>query len=167
MTPTPSPTNNQPPIHPIISMNNWWMSAFWVAILHACLLGSHLCYGIIFPHHLGASRAWWSSGRHGWVVCVVTAVYWNQGRNQWPVFHTSFYGMMLEISELLLPAIVVQILQAIKELVCLTFDNKKRKNLPITPFHHLCIFICRYTSLRGINLQAKRGIYDLPKHHNS
>jgi hypothetical protein len=33
--------------------------------------------------------------------------------------------MMLEISELLLPAIVIQILQAIKELVCHTFDNKK------------------------------------------
>ncbi len=33
--------------------------------------------------------------------------------------------MMLEISELLLPAIVIQILQSIKELVCHTFDNKK------------------------------------------
>ncbi len=33
--------------------------------------------------------------------------------------------MMLEISELLLPAIVIQILQAIKELVCHTFNNKK------------------------------------------
>jgi hypothetical protein len=32
--------------------------------------------------------------------------------------------MMLEISELLLPAIVIQILQSIKELVCHTFDNK-------------------------------------------
>jgi hypothetical protein len=33
--------------------------------------------------------------------------------------------MMLEISELLLPAIVIQILQSIKEVVCHTFDNKK------------------------------------------
>jgi hypothetical protein len=33
--------------------------------------------------------------------------------------------MMLEISELLLPAVVIQILQFIKELVCHTFDNKK------------------------------------------
>jgi hypothetical protein len=33
--------------------------------------------------------------------------------------------MTLEISELLLPAIVIQILQAIKELVCHTFDYKK------------------------------------------
>jgi hypothetical protein len=32
--------------------------------------------------------------------------------------------MILEISELLLPAIVIQILQSIKELVCHTFDNK-------------------------------------------
>ncbi len=49
MSPIPSPTNNQPPIHPNISMNNWWMRAFKVAILHACLLGSHLCHGVIFP----------------------------------------------------------------------------------------------------------------------
>jgi hypothetical protein len=34
--------------------------------------------------------------------------------------------MMLEISELLLPAIVIQILLSIKELVCHTFDNKKK-----------------------------------------
>jgi hypothetical protein len=74
-SPTTSPTNNQPPIHPIISMNNWWMRAFKVAILRACLLGSHLCHGIFFPHHLGASRARQSSGRHGWVVCVVRYVY--------------------------------------------------------------------------------------------
>jgi hypothetical protein len=33
--------------------------------------------------------------------------------------------MMLEISELLLPAMVIQILQAIIELVCHTFDIKK------------------------------------------
>ncbi len=33
--------------------------------------------------------------------------------------------MKLEISELLLPAIVIQILQSIKELVCHTSDNKK------------------------------------------
>ncbi len=33
--------------------------------------------------------------------------------------------MILEISELLLPAIVIQILQAIKELVSHTFDKKK------------------------------------------
>jgi hypothetical protein len=33
--------------------------------------------------------------------------------------------MTLEISELLLPAIVIQILQSIKELVCHTFDKKK------------------------------------------
>ncbi len=32
--------------------------------------------------------------------------------------------MMLEISELLLPAIVIQILQSIKELVCHTLDKK-------------------------------------------
>ncbi len=32
---------------------------------------------------------------------------------------------MLEISELLLPAMVVQILQSMKELVCHTFNNKK------------------------------------------
>ncbi len=31
----------------------------------------------------------------------------------------------MEISELLLPAIVIQILQSIKELACHTFDNKK------------------------------------------
>ncbi len=31
--------------------------------------------------------------------------------------------MMLEISELFLPAIVIQILQSIKELVCHTFDK--------------------------------------------
>ncbi len=48
MSPTPSPTNNHPPIHPIISMNNWWMRAFQVAILRPCLLGSHLCHGVIF-----------------------------------------------------------------------------------------------------------------------
>jgi hypothetical protein len=48
MSPTPSPTNNQPPIHPIISMNNWWMRAFSVAILRTCFLGSHLCNGVIF-----------------------------------------------------------------------------------------------------------------------
>jgi hypothetical protein len=48
MSPTPSPINNQPPIHPIISMNNWWMRVFQVAILRACLLGSHLCHGVIF-----------------------------------------------------------------------------------------------------------------------
>ncbi len=34
--------------------------------------------------------------------------------------------MTLEISELLLPAIVIQILHSIKELVCHTFDNKKK-----------------------------------------
>jgi hypothetical protein len=34
-----------------------------------------------FPHHLGAGRARQSSGCHGWVVCVVISVYWNQGRN--------------------------------------------------------------------------------------
>jgi hypothetical protein len=45
---TPSPTNNQPPIHPIISMNFFWMRVFQVAILSACLLGSHLCHGVIF-----------------------------------------------------------------------------------------------------------------------
>jgi hypothetical protein len=33
--------------------------------------------------------------------------------------------MTLEISELLLPAIVIQILLSIKELVCHTFDKKK------------------------------------------
>jgi hypothetical protein len=33
--------------------------------------------------------------------------------------------MTVEISELLLPAIVIQILQAIREMVCYTFDNKK------------------------------------------
>ncbi len=33
--------------------------------------------------------------------------------------------MTLEISELSLPAIVIQIIQSIKELVCHTFDNKK------------------------------------------
>jgi hypothetical protein len=33
--------------------------------------------------------------------------------------------MTLDISELLLPAIVIQILQSIKELACHTFDNKK------------------------------------------
>jgi hypothetical protein len=48
MSPTPSPTNTQPPIHPIISMKNWWMKMFQVAILCACLLGSHLCHGVIF-----------------------------------------------------------------------------------------------------------------------
>jgi hypothetical protein len=48
MSPTPSPTYNQPPIHPIISMKNWWMSVFQVAILRTCLLGSHLCHGVIF-----------------------------------------------------------------------------------------------------------------------
>ncbi len=41
-------TNNQPPIHPIISIKNWWMRVFQVAILRACLLGSHLCHGVIF-----------------------------------------------------------------------------------------------------------------------
>ncbi len=35
-------------IHPIISMNNWWMRVIYVAILRACLLGSHLCHGVIF-----------------------------------------------------------------------------------------------------------------------
>ncbi len=34
--------------------------------------------------------------------------------------------MTLEISELSLPAIAIQILQSIKELVCHTFDNKKQ-----------------------------------------
>jgi hypothetical protein len=48
MSPTSSPTNNQPPIHPIISMKNWWMRVFQVAILRACLLGGHLCHGVIF-----------------------------------------------------------------------------------------------------------------------
>ncbi len=48
MSPTPSPTNNQPPIHPIISMKNWKMRMFQVAILRSCLLGSHLCHGVIF-----------------------------------------------------------------------------------------------------------------------
>ena len=43
----------------------------------------------------------------------------------------------MEISELLLPAIVKQILQFIKELVCHTFDNKKEltaKSRPPTTF---------------------------------
>jgi hypothetical protein len=34
--------------HPIISMNDWWMKAFQVALLCTCLLGSHLCHGVIF-----------------------------------------------------------------------------------------------------------------------
>ncbi len=42
--------------------------------------------------------------------------------------------MTLEISELLLPAIVIQILQSIKELVCHTFNNKKWKNLQNTAY---------------------------------
>ncbi len=36
-----------------------------------------------------------------------------------------FYGITLEISELLLPVIVIQILQSIKELVCHTFPQYK------------------------------------------
>ena len=29
-------------------MKNWWMRMFQVAILRSCLLGSHLCNGVIF-----------------------------------------------------------------------------------------------------------------------
>jgi hypothetical protein len=38
--------------------------------------------------------------------------------------------MTLEISELLLPAIVIQILQAINELVCHAFEDKKIVHIP-------------------------------------
>jgi len=41
--PTPYPTNNQPPIHPIISVNNRQMRMFQVAILCTCMVGRRLC----------------------------------------------------------------------------------------------------------------------------
>ena len=53
---------------------------------------------------------------------------------------------MLEISELLLPAIVIQILQSIKELVCHTFDNIKRKTCK-TPHIQKLYFVISHENL--------------------
>jgi hypothetical protein len=55
MSLTPIPTNNQPHIHPTISINNMRMMVYSVTIHPACMLGSHLRHGIISAYHLGAN----------------------------------------------------------------------------------------------------------------
>ena len=58
--PTPYPTNNQPPTHPIISdfVNNRRMRMFQVAILLCtCMVGRHLCCVVAQFHHLGVGGA--------------------------------------------------------------------------------------------------------------
>ena len=58
--PTPYPTNNQPPTHPIVSdfVNNWRMRTFQVAILLCtCMVGRHLCCVVAQFHHLGVGGA--------------------------------------------------------------------------------------------------------------
>ena len=55
--PTPYPTNNQPPIHPIISVNNRQMRTFQVAILCTCMVGRHMCCMVAQFQHLGVGDA--------------------------------------------------------------------------------------------------------------
>ncbi len=80
MSLTPSPTNNQPPIHPIISVNNWWMRCLSRYPLHMLVRKPPVPW-CNFPPHLGVGRSRQSGGCHGWAVCVVISVYWNQSRN--------------------------------------------------------------------------------------
>ena len=55
--PTPYPTNNQPLIHPIISVNNRRMRTFQVAIFCTCLVGrTPVLYGCIIPPSWGGRR---------------------------------------------------------------------------------------------------------------
>ena len=63
--PTPYPTNNQPPIHPIISVNNRRMRTFQVAILCTCMVRRRLCCMVAQFHHLGVGGARWSSINDG------------------------------------------------------------------------------------------------------
>ncbi len=55
--PTPHPTTNQPPIHPIISVNNRRMRTFQVAILCACMARRRMCcYGCTIAPSWGERR---------------------------------------------------------------------------------------------------------------
>ncbi len=63
--PAPYPTNNQPPIHPIISVNNRRMRTFQVAILCPWMVERHLCCMAAPFHHLGVGSTRWSSKNDG------------------------------------------------------------------------------------------------------
>ena len=80
------------------------------------------------PWYIFSSSSWCRQGsakqRTPWLSCVCCDISLLKSTQEL-VCHTSFYNMMLEIYKLLLPAIVIQILQSIKELVRDTFDNKK------------------------------------------
>ncbi len=65
LTPCPCPTNNHPPIHPIISTNNRWMRTFYVTILCAWIIGRYLCSMVAQLHYLGVGGARWSSRNDG------------------------------------------------------------------------------------------------------
>ncbi len=73
----------QPTTNHLSTRLSLWIISGWGYfkwLFCACLLGSHLWHGIIFPCHLGAGRAQQSSRCHGWVVCVMS---WNQGSNHY------------------------------------------------------------------------------------
>ncbi len=59
--PTQHPTNNQPPSHLNIPINNKRMMTFYATILCACMVGRCLCSMVALFHYLGVSSSWWSS----------------------------------------------------------------------------------------------------------
>ena len=91
MSLTPSPTDNQPHIHPTIFINNMRMMVYSVTILPACMLGSRLCHGIISvfilvpmpmlvkcsPLWIG-NEVWFGGGRvdQTWQWCNVALFFW-------------------------------------------------------------------------------------------
>ncbi len=62
---TQYPTNNQPPSHLNVSINNRRMRTFHVAILCACMMGRYLCSMVALFHYLGAGSSRWSSRNDG------------------------------------------------------------------------------------------------------
>ncbi len=62
---TQYPTNNQPPSHLNISINNKWMRTFYVAILCACMVGRCMCSMVVLFHYLGVGGSRWSSRNDG------------------------------------------------------------------------------------------------------
>jgi hypothetical protein len=63
--PTQYPTNNQPPSHQNISINNRRMSTFYVAILCAYIVGRRLCSMVALFNYLKVSGSRLSSRNDG------------------------------------------------------------------------------------------------------
>ncbi len=59
--PTPTPTNNQPPIHQTISINNRRMKTDSVTTLCTCIVDRRLCYMVAQFHYLAVNDAGLSS----------------------------------------------------------------------------------------------------------